>query len=214
MPGTTPIVNDLLEIRTECFHVDQASINVLHYVVTATAGGGLTVTQIAAAFDGRVGLPYQAWFPAAVFFEKVSCKNLSPPATLAAEFVAHAPGTAVGGVEPGQVSGLITKKTGLAGVRQRGRIYVGFVSTNSVDTAGNLTGGGLAVLTSIRDAIGPNITLVNGAATVTLALAIVHGPDKNGNPPPTQLTLVTTLTPSAFLATQRRRGNYGRRNLP
>lgn len=212
MPGTTPAVNDFLQIRVNCQAASQLSQNVLHYKVTSTAGGGLTLAQIGTQFVATVGAQYRAWMPATATFNGVTVQNLTPPKTDPRETVGGGAGTAVGNLAPRQASGLIRTNTGLGGRANRGRIYIGFMSADSIDADGELTAGGLATLFGLANLLGPTVVLTIGALGVVLQLVVRH-PDTPGPIIVPVSTDVTAMQAQQLIATQRRRGDYGRQNF-
>jgi len=212
MPGITPVKDDILQARLRCRAGDQISLNVLHYRVNSVAGGGLNLTAIASQLGAAAATVYRAWMPATAEAELITLQNLTPPITPAFAGTGFAgAGTADGDLVPRQVSGLITERTSLGGRNQIGRIYVGFVANAYIDTAGELTGGGIGFLQAIADVLGPGFT-ANVGATQTILDMIVRHPDAGGPPPLPNGTLVVTLTAQTRTATQKRRGDYGRPN--
>jgi len=212
MPGFTPAVGDLIQVRLQYRAGSQLAINVLNYRVSVLVGGGMTLQQIADYFDGSLSGPLIAWLPTVANYESVSVQNMQPPITVPYESgLSAAPGSVVGGVTPRQASGLISTKTALGGRSNRGRVYVGFVPKASVDADGELTGGATANLQAIADAIGPTAPASLGAQSTTLILQVRH-PNTVGPPPLPSSTEVVSLAASAGIATQRRRGDFGSPN--
>ena len=213
MPGTTPGLGDVIQARVGCVEGTQLSLNVLHYRVTNLVGLGLSCVQLATQLVARFGPLYRPWMPITAFFESVSVQNVSPPASVAFEVGAHQAGTAIGNGMARQVSGLISHTTQAAGRDQRGRSYIGLGSSTWMDPGGILSGGGFATLAAVAAGLGPTFNLTFGGATTSLQLVIRH-PNNPGPPPLVSATDVFQVTASAFLATQRRRGDFGRPNLP
>jgi hypothetical protein len=144
----------------------------------------------------------------------VTFQNLTPPMTVAFRQTAASSGTAIGNLTPRQVSCLIGTQTAIAGRANRGRVYIPFPSDTFVSAAGELTGAGFAILVNIASALGPAVTLTFGGATTNMALTVRH-PDVAVPVPHTPSTTdVVSMVPAALLATQRRRGDYGRSNRP
>jgi len=213
MPGIVPILNDIVQARVECFSVSQISLNVLHYRVISVAGGGLPLLQLAQQMVLALGPLYRALMPITAIFQSVTCKNVTPPETVGVRASSITAGNAIGNLLPRQVSALIGYGTNLAGRAQRGRSYVGMISDTFVDASGEFTGAGFAALVNVASQIGPAATYSFGGATTNLQLVIRH-PNLVGPPPATNTTDVVYTAPSALLATQRRRGDYGRTNRP
>jgi len=212
MPGNVPIVGDYLQVRVHCQANDQLSLNVLHYQVTAVAGGGLSLNSIAGQLSAAFATAYKAWLPATATYDFTSVQNISPPISNPWTSNSGAGvGASTGGLLPRQSSGLIRHITSMGGRSNRGRSYIGFIAGVNVDTSGELTGGGTALLTAIGNAIGPVLTPTVGAASVTLQLVVRH-PDLVGPPTAPVGTPVNVVTASGLIATQRRRGDYGQQN--
>jgi hypothetical protein len=212
MAGIVPIVGDFLQIRVNCQAASQLSQNVLHYRVASTGGGGHTLQQLADGFRAQIDNQYRAWMPATATFNGCTVQNLSPPRTNPFQSVAAAAaGTSAGDLAPRQASGLISTRTALGGRANHGRIYVGFLSSTFVDADGELDAGGLAVLVGVAGALGPTVTITTGPLSDQLQLVVRH-PDA-GAPPTPQGTDIVAIQAQLLIATQRRRGDYGRQNF-
>lgn len=214
MPGLLPVPGDFLEARVLCQAANQLSENVLHYRVVSTAvAGGLSLQDIATGLGLRLVAPYRAWMPVTASFNAVFVQNLTAPRTNPLESIgAFGAGTALGVLVPRQASALIKKETSLGGHANRGRMYIGFIASSSITPASELDGGGLALLVGIAEAVGPLIVLLIGASGVTLQLVVRH-PDLPGPPRVPQGVDVSSLQPQILIATQKRRGDYGKGNF-
>lgn len=212
MPGTTPQIGDILQIRVNCHAGQQLSQNVLHYKVRSTGGGGLTLLGIATSFRDRVSVTYRVWMPIAATFQGCTVQNMTPPKTDPVVGFSAAAGTSAGDLLPKQVSGLIRLTTGLGGRPNRGRVYPGLMSSSYADASGELNGGGLASLQNLADAIGPAFVLNILTVTTELVLLVRH-PDVDVPVAHTPVgTEVIACGAQSGIATQRRRGDYGRPN--
>lgn len=212
MPGTTPIVGDFLQVRVDCQANDQLSQNVLHYAVTATGGGGLSLQFIANVFGATLAAAYRNWLPGAASFSQITVQNLSPPQTNPATSAAvGGAGLVLGNLQPRQASGLLRFHTDLGGRANRGRAYIGFIAGSSVDVNGELNGAGTALLVAVGNAIGPFPNIILGGASTSLRLQIRH-PNLPGPPPTPTGTPVNSIQATALIATQRRRGDFGASN--
>jgi len=215
MPGVRPVPDDILEVRTVCSNADQISLNVYHYRVTFVAGPspGCTLTQIAAALSNIFAPGYQLIMPPSCAYRGTGVKNLSPPPTQEAVSTAGAgPGVAAGTEIPQQVSYLVNFKTDFSGRGYRGRVYPGFVSSNFVNTSGNMNAAGLTAIQLMAATITGNFTVTGGGDSTTIQLVVLRR-QANHLPLPFPTTAdVTTITARNAFATQRRRGDYGRTN--
>lgn len=213
MPGTTPMVGDFLQVRVNCSAGAQLSQNVLHYTVNSVNGGGLTLQQLATTIASSVGPLYRAWMATTATFDGLTVQNLTPPSTDPATSTGSTgAGTATGNLAPRQASGLIRFITGFGGRGNRGRAYIGLIAGSFIDTTGELTGGGAAVLLNVANGLGPLIAPTVGAVTTVLRLMVRH-PDVIGPPRTPTGTPVTSVLATALIATQRRRGDFGATNL-
>lgn len=210
--GVTPIVGDIIQARIRLRATSQLAMNVLHYRVIAVAGGGLSVSQMAQDIGLQFYAVYKFWMPANADYHSTQVQNLTFPASVQAQDDLILPGIAAGNMVPRQVSGLISLSTNTAGRRERGRIYVGFPSSAYVDANGELTAAGLVILSNIASVVGPGLVVTAGAASTNLQLVIRH-PDVPGPPPIVNGSDVTTVRAEEGLATQRRRGDFGRPNI-
>jgi len=214
MAGTTPAVNDLLQCRVVCYTDTQISMNVLHYEVAATAGIPLTLSQISNLFSARVQNAYKNLMPPTASYRGCDFRNLMPPATLPfPETVDDGVGLTGTTLTPTQVSMLIRTQANFAGRGYIGHVYPGLISATYVDVDGALTGAGSAALTILANLLGPSFALVGDTGQASLALTIRH-PNTLGPVIVPVWTRVLTVLPSGLLATQRRRGEFGARNIP
>jgi len=218
----TFLVNgDVLRITIACrmpSHA-QAGLNVLHYKVTTA--GSMTLEAVPLAMYNRVVTQYAAWLSGLAQFSGVSVtrvKTATRPA--AGPFYQVFPQTGTGGSEimPLQTSGIIRFTTpGDPDVdpqikSSKGRAYIPFGSlTNYLTTGGTLSTVGFSRLEAIRAVLGPSLILTGGAV-----LQQVLRRTKT-NPPPTPPTFlgytsVSVLTSMRAIATQRRRGDFGKVN--
>jgi len=214
MPGLLPAVNDALECRIFCQAQAQASLNVLHYVVVGTGGAGLTLAQAAAPMALTFGALYKVWMPPTADFSGITLQNLTFPMSSSVVDTASAgPGTTGTELAPRQVSGLIHLRSELAGPRHRGRKYVGFMSSTYLTATGELSVAGGTALGNVGATFGPIKNTLVGADSLAMRLIVRH-PRLAGPPPVEQFTVVTQVLGSNLLATQKRRGDYGRTNVP
>lgn len=213
MPGLNPVIGDFIEARVHCNAAFQLSLNVLHYELTAQIGGPLTLQQMCTAFSTAIGPAFRAWMPAAATYSFVSFQNLTPPKSVTVQSaVGSGPGTAAGNLVPRQVSGLARYRTDFAGRSQRGRNYIGFPTDGNITADGELSAAGIAALLAVIASYGRVVNLTVGVITTSMILAIRHK-DIPGPPPVPSWTQVTATAAGVLLATQRRRGDYGRPNI-
>lgn len=200
-------INDIVQVRTCCVRAAQISLNVLHYQCTAKAGTGCTPAQMALTFDAGCAAAYKAWLDNNSTYRGVGVKTLFPTPSIEVASVANT-GVGTGGAiaVPGQVSGIINLTTAVPGRKGRGRIYPGFFSTTLLTAAGELGAAGQLLLAAINTAIPFTFTSGAGGNTNQYQLIIYNRLAHVGT------NVITSLAESK-LATQRRRGDFGRTNV-
>jgi len=218
----TPLAaNDLLEVLVACRVAPKAQIGLSNLVYRVFNAAGANLEDVPRLLFNRFSGPYRDWLPTQAVFQGVSVRRIATAVQFAAGPFYHVfnlAGGVSGGMLPMQVSGLIRKTTPGDSehvppiVSAKGRIYVPFpavTSYNSVD--GVLSAGGLQRLQSVQAVIGTDVLLVGGAR---LRMSMKRTKTNPFPEPPTLLgyTDVTALTSLAALATQRRRGDFGRIN--
>jgi len=218
----TPLfVNDVLRVTIACRMATHAQngLNVLRYKVTAA--GGMNLEAVPLAMYNRVVTQYAAWLPSVAQFAGVSItREASATRPAAGPFyqVFLQGGLAGSGVLPLQASGIIRFTS--PGDDQvdpiikaaKGRAFIPFPAVSSyLDTGATLGTLGLSRLEAIRAVLGPTLVLTGG---VNLQLVLRRTKTNPSPAPPTFLgyTSVTALTSMRAVATQRRRGDFGRIN--
>jgi len=207
MPGTIPVVNDLLLHKTYCYEVNQVGINNVYWAVVAVTGAGATLQEIATYLDANIGITYLDWLPATASYLGTTVQNVTPPITAPAFGVASAgAGTVAGGSAPKQLSGLIKFRNSLGGHANRGRIYVPFVPLAGLQNDGTLTGAQGVFLFAIAFSYQPTIVITPAVGrSTTINIAVFHRGDNT-------FSLITGNESSDLVATQRRRGDFGKTN--
>lgn len=200
--------NSIWRARVACYLPNQASINVLHYIATASAGAGGTDTTFAAGLDSLLAPLMKAVLNEAAFYRGVSVQRIFPaPTTIPAIVTVNdGAGEVTGDLLPAQVCGVITKQTPYAGPQFRGRMYCPF--PGEADNTGNApTAGYGARLDDIALALLDVIVAGAGGDTSDMTPCLYHRGDGS-------ITLLTATRTNLLWGTQRRRGNYGRLNNP
>jgi len=108
---------------------------------------------------------------------------------------------------PGQVSGIISWLTPLAGQKYRGRVYVPFPGADGNDTDNTPTAAYVNNLDNLGVVLIAPFGVTVAFATVNLTPVIYHRADNTGSN-------VTAFRSNKLWSTQKRRGNYGRTNAP
>lgn len=208
MPVSGLIAGETVKTTIECTIPSQQGLSVLYYKILGTAGDPVTLDDWCSGFSAQIVTQYKAWLSNAARYQGIRASIIYP--FLSAEFTyfaASGVGTAGANLAPAQVSGLIKKTTGYGGPKGRGRMYVPFLATDSLQSLGHLTATGLGYLEDIATVV-PLVASIDNAAvtgTVTAQMILTRPPYATGNP-------VIALAASTRLATQRRRGEYGRTN--
>ena len=208
MPGTTPQIFDVLQMRVICVSSNQVGMNIFHFQVLTVGGGGLTLQEIAATLDINFAAVWKPLLCNTATYNGLGVTNITSPRTV--EFNATA-GSGVGtggvGLLPTQIRGLVSFYGSQAGPKHRGRLYVPFPSTVADSTTGFPSGAYQTALTTLRaDLLAVNVLTIGGRTT-GLSLVIPNKP--YGGP---LVTPVVRSTTSAKWATQRRSGQFGRAN--
>lgn len=201
-------VNDIYKVRFVSYWAtgQQAGVNVRHYLCTAKAGTGATEAQIAAGLDVSAAPLYKALLSASVQYRGVGIQKIWPLPILVETFtvVNAGAGTVAGDMLPPQSSGLITLLTNQAGRHFRGRLYVAF--PGEADQAdGSFIAGYTTRLGSLATMLVTPYTAGIGGNTN------VFQPVVYNRVAHTTTNLITT-TIHSNVATQRRRGTFGRTN--
>jgi len=217
----TPLVNgNILKVTIACrmpTH-SQVGLNVLHYRVTSA--GGANLEDVPYRIYTRIRSQYVGWLPSICEFTGVSVTRLSVQTTSAGPFYYVLPTAGQNGatMAPLQASGIIRYTT--PGNDQldppipsaKGRSYVPFVSLASyTGTSAILNNTGWQKLNSIRSVLGPQMLLPSGP---NLQLVLKRTQTNPPPAPPTVLgyTDVTVMLALEAIATQRRRGDFGKIN--
>jgi len=216
MPGQTPIVGDVLQVTHVWTCQNQIAENTLHYVVTAVGGGGVTINDIAGDFALNMSTEAPPLLPSIASYYGAMCRNLVAPQTRDFKISIPTPGTVSASVIPKQVCPIISFFTPVGGPANRGRIYLPFMPISFASSAGQLSAGGRAAyLAALPGICPPNVTVVAAAQSTTLQLVIRHGRGQIPFPvPAASWTGVNGRVIQSKLGTQRKRGDYGRTNVP
>jgi hypothetical protein len=122
-------------------------------------------------------------------------------------FLEAGAGTAGTDPMPSQVAGVISRKSGFAGRRYRGRVYVPFPSEQDNDAFGRPTANYQSRLAAFAQLL-PGITTINvGGGQIQLQGTVVSRKFNLDTP-------ILTTVARQFWGTQRRRGDFGRTNPP
>ena len=210
MPGTVPVVSDILECEVLTAFSNQIGVNILHYNVRTVVNGGVSLQFMANQYDSLIHANYKNVICNQATYRGIGLTNVTAPRTQQAVATANA-GVGSGGANmiPTQVRGLISWYSNTAGRRFRGRTYIPFPPVNGATSAGDPLAAYVTLLDAVRVIMLGPLVFTSGANSTTLALGIYHRKDV----PPTASDVAISVTRNRF-ATQRRSGAYGRANNP
>jgi hypothetical protein len=177
------------------------------YAVTAVGGSPATDQDFCNALDTAVAALFKAWLPSEVRYSGIIAGIVarSPNPVGVQQTTNAGVGTAAVEPLPKQCAGITSWYTATAGRRFRGRTYWPFPSSAWNDVNGELSGAGKTAADNIASAVQGLTSISSGGRTATIALGIYHRLTKLTTPVTVRLTRGT-------IATQRRRGDFGRLN--
>lgn len=200
------LLNDVYQLKVFCRNLQAGvpqtvTVNILHYRVANILGSGPTDTQIATAMDAAWGPIMIPALPLLCQYYGITIQKIFPLPIVERQINAANRGVGTRILEMGapQLTGLITKTTGLAGRKFRGRFYAPFPAEDdnvngAVDVAYIALLGPVAVnqFTVVVAGLPPN--------TANLFPCLF----RTGAPPNTTDINGATIRP--YFGTQRRRG--------
>jgi hypothetical protein len=202
-------IGEVYTVRAYCRFGDQIGLNVRHARITGITAASLTETQFATALNTLLGPAYSVLMTnQAEYYGTEVQRRLPtplPPVTSASPAVA---GTAGTNPLPLQTCGLVRVGTATPGRAGRGRIYLPFPDAASTTNVGQPkpTAAYLIVLTAIAGVWTAPITLTAGPDAVAIDWGLLS--------PAGLYRPITNYRVRPYWATQRRRSNYGRTNVP
>lgn len=187
---------------------NQVAINVFHWEFAGDPGTGpWHLSEIGDALVPDWALDYKAALSAEAFFAGIGLQVIQPTPTIEVVDQAGAGiGDVAGSLAPKQACGFIKKLSLQPGRHKNGRIYVAFPSASSFDTAGQTTGPYDSSLLNLADDLCTTQSRTVGGAGFTCKPVIYH------RAAPWTVWQVFGAQVSRRVATQRRRGDYGRPN--
>jgi len=201
-------VDQYLEIKVYTHLDGQLGINVHFGKIVELGGEGMADTALVNAISTWLAPVIKPLISSEALYCGVSVRQWQPTAPRWATLwskTAQGVGTAGATPCPKQATGIFTKNTSLAGQAYRGRCYVPFPATTSVEPEGNPTA---AYLT----ALGNYCARVDGAENVDVDFGLVIAFGLFRWRQASSWIRTTQCLPRDRFATQRRRGDYGRVN--
>lgn len=202
-------INDVIRAQIICADNEQASFNTVHYQVTGVGVSTATLEDFCGNWSALVAPKVKPLIWNGASFNGVIGQVISP-LPLMARFLEDADsgvGTAGAIGAPRQATGLIRFQTDFAGPGFRGRNYLPFVSTTSVQSYGTATNLYVANALVLSEAMRTFTAVSNAGRTATVRLGLFK---RAGS----VFTPVVSTSASPDFATQKRRGTFGRANNP
>jgi hypothetical protein len=207
--GVLVPIGSVLELKAYTRLQSQNGINVLHYRVSALIGPAISDQAIVSVLDGAAAPLYQAWLPATARYSGLRLQIIAPlPVQAAVIATADAgAGSVASDALPAQTALVVTKRTVLAGRRNRGRAYLPFWPESMNDANGQPTAAAIGLATDWATFFLNPINVAVGPSTVTLTPVLFR-----------KLTLTTVDLFSAQVrvqwGTQRRRSQINKGDIP
>jgi len=199
---------DLLEVAFVCSLGNQSGVGVRHFSVSDSAGGGITIEEAAAELSAQFGPLLQAVMATAARYHGLRIRVIKPVVTdVYVLAVNSANGSISGDPMPGQVCGLISLRSGLAGRSNRGRWYLPFPSeTHNTSSAGVATAYYDAA-NDLADVYKDGVTKTVGARSAKMT-GILYSRKENA------VVAISHYITRLNWATQKRRSQLNRGDLP
>jgi hypothetical protein len=204
------VLADKIEVVLWSQFTDQAGLNVLHYNVIGLAGSGADVEDVPGAMFSHFSVHYAGLMSNQAKFLGVIARRLNV-LTAVGPFFSNNPaadGSYAGDALPRQTCGLITKRTSQPGPRNRGRVYVPFPAEGANAIGAQPDAAYLVVLGGLANAVKTQVLVGGAGNTATLYPVILRRPFTGA-----YIDIVNAQARTRW-ATQRRRGSYGRPNIP
>lgn len=211
VPNVT--LGDLLRIRATAYMNGQTAVWGSDVRVASSVGVGLTLPQFAAAlttiFDAEIPDTIADDATVSDLIVELLVPTTGQVAQSALGISTRPVGTGGATAVPTQAAAIVRKITGLAGPSHRGRMYWPFLTSDMMETNGEITAAAKTAITLASISMfGPN-TLTSGANSVTLNPILIH---RGVGPVVVTYDDIITFLTGPKIGTQRRRGDYGKPN--
>jgi len=205
------VIGDVLEYRIVTLLGDQVGLNVRHLKVTQLIGLP-TTQQTVDALEPILSTPIKPLMSAQAEFRGIDLRVLLPtPSTVVFNNSDAGFGTVAGEDLPKQVAGVLSLRTDTPGRSGRGRMYVSFPSEIDSESPGRPIAGYVIRLTTLGVSIKAPLIVDDLIGNSLVAEAAVL---QGGQLPPNATKLITSAIARPFWGTQRRRGDFGAKNVP
>ena len=187
------------------------NFNIYNFSIINVVGTPLD-SDFATQLDSLIAPLYKALLPTTSNYDGVEIslvnKTLRPiqPATVYTS-ASSGPGLITADSMAGQVAGMISWATSLAGQAFRGRSYVGSVPVTMITAAGVPSSAYITLIGTLALNLFEFTGFTIGATSLLCGLTIWHRLHQT-------YTIITSFFIPGKFGTQRRRGNYGKNRLP
>lgn len=207
--GTPILVGDLIQIQPWWTFQEQAGTNVLHYSPVPPVPA-VEIEEVVEALSAAWSVECRGIVGTSVVFNGLTGRiyrlNTTFPTVIGE--AANAAGTFGTDPLPGQVSGIITKRSADGSRKGRGRVYCPFPPLEACDAAGNPAVAYLAAMNAYATQVLDSQSVVGNAGTIVMKPVIANRPILSGG-----FKEITSFVVRGRFATQRRRGDYGAPNI-
>lgn len=202
-------IGDVYEVKHFSQSAMQMGLNVRHWRVITSTPPEPTLSQIASALGTTFSALYRALESAQATYVTTSVRKINPlPISIEVPNTAGAGvGAVAGDLLPKQTAGVISLRSTLAGRKNRGRAYIPFPSEDDSSLAAAPTAGYVTRLLALATAFFTDQTVTVGAGSIVLRAVIWQRKTR------TTIDIAGVIARSSW-GTQRRRGDFGRTNLP
>lgn len=203
-------VNDVIEAVVVSQQQEQAGLCVLHYRVASVTPPEPTILSIATQLDSELHVAWKAMMNGVAQYLGVSAQRVFPlpPGLRVGASPNSGPGTALGEAMPKQVTGFVKRLSFAGGRRGRGRNYIPFPAEGDNDADSTPTAGYIGRLDALASILDNVITVTEAGGELTLQ------PGVFSRTAPITIFDVAVVESVDRWATQRRRGDFGRTNIP
>lgn len=200
-------LNDIVDLTLYCSISNQASINRFFWQVTAVGGTPATVQDAANELDAFYAPLYKAILANTALYNGVTAQVVFPLPIMVRAIADANSGFGTAGLDvcPKQVAPLVAYYTALAGPGFRGRTYLPFPATADITTLGEMAAGYRTNANVIAASRAADFAISVGGRTATLKPGLWR---RSGN----IFTPIILAFTRGKVATQKRRGDYGRAN--
>jgi hypothetical protein len=204
--GGQLIINDKLRFTVYNWLDDQYGLMTVAGVVSSLTGL-VYAGDVAHAYQSAIDAALQACMPidAKLLGTRVTFLNRLAPRPLAGVATSTSTGSTANPALPTQVSGIISLRGDIASRHGRGRVYVPFPAVTDHDATLRPTAVYLGHLNALAAGMFSTVTFTSGVNTATVQIGIF---DRRAG----TLTTISSVHAKQVWATQRRRGDYGRKN--